>query len=217
MGRNAATEGQEPGCRVVKGRMSARGASARALEQLLGLALKLEPGVLLGLVSRETRDPLDKVEDALGRVALLNQDLVDDLTRLQLREAALAQEGLAVLVGPRHDLLAGRLDPVDEPRGRGIGKAGQRRCRLMREAGGRNSLSTHRLLKIAKVLEVGPQAILNMAASQADAGELSKFSTLQRLGERHRLLKAYFALPEEIRLVFLGLIENSRRHNNQES
>lgn len=88
---------------------------------------------------------------------------------------------------------------------------------LQKHEAGRNSLSTHRLLKIAKVLEVGPQAILNMAASQADAGELSKFSTLQRLGERHRLLKAYFALPEEIRLVFLGLIESSRRHNNQES
>lgn len=88
---------------------------------------------------------------------------------------------------------------------------------MQKHESGRNSLSTHRLLKIAKVLEVSPQAILDITASQADEGELSNFATLQRLGERHRLLKAYFALPEEIRLVFLGLIESSERHNDEES
>ena len=67
MGRDAATEDQQPCCRVMMGRMGARLVSARALQQLLGLALELKPGILLGLVPRETRDPLNKVKDALCR------------------------------------------------------------------------------------------------------------------------------------------------------
>lgn len=83
---------------------------------------------------------------------------------------------------------------------------------LQKHEAGQNSLSTHRFLKIANVLEIGPQAILDMAASQVSAGELSRFATMQRLGERNRLLKAYFALTEEIRLIFLDLLEGAERH-----
>ena len=60
----------------------------------------------------------------------------DDLRRLGLGEAALAQEVGAVLVGAGDDLLPRRLDAVDERHGRGIGETRQRRRRLMREARG---------------------------------------------------------------------------------
>ena len=53
-----------------------------------------------------------------------------------LREAALAQELGAVLVGAGDDLRTRRLDAVDERRGAGIGESRQRRHRLVREARG---------------------------------------------------------------------------------
>ena len=62
---------------------------------------------------------------------------------------------------------------------------------------------------IANALEVDPQTILEMLNSPDGQGELSRFLPPQRLGERHRLLKAYFALPEEIRSAFLNLIEGT--------
>jgi hypothetical protein len=61
------------------------------------------------------------------------------------------------------------------------------------------------MTKIANALEVDLQTILEAVTSPDDQRELSKFGPLQRLGERHRLLKAYFALPEEIRSAFLGV------------
>ena len=76
---------------------------------------------------------------------------------------------------------------------------------LQKHEAGRNSLTIHRMTKIANALEVDLQTILEAVTSPDDQRELSKFGPLQRLGERHRLLKAYFALPEEIRSAFLGV------------
>ena len=42
-------------------------ASADPVEELLGAALHVEAGILLGLVARKPRDALHKVEDALCR------------------------------------------------------------------------------------------------------------------------------------------------------
>lgn len=80
---------------------------------------------------------------------------------------------------------------------------------LQKHEAGRNSLTIHRMAKIANALEVDLQTILEVVTSPDDQRELSKFAPLQRLGERHRLLKAYFALPEEIRSAFLDLIEST--------
>lgn len=80
---------------------------------------------------------------------------------------------------------------------------------LQKHEAGRNSLTIHRLARIANALEVDPQTILEVGTSPDGQGELSTFVPLQRLGERHRLLKAYFSLPEETRLAFLMLIEES--------
>lgn len=84
---------------------------------------------------------------------------------------------------------------------------------LQKHEAGRNSLSIHRMLKIANALALDPHAILDVTASAEGAGELSKFSPLQRLGERHRLVKAYFSLPEETRLAILNLIEVTEGQN----
>ncbi len=80
---------------------------------------------------------------------------------------------------------------------------------LQKHEAGRNSLTIHRLVRIANALEVDPQTILEVLTSPDGQGELSRFVPLQRLGERHRLLKAYFALPEEIRSAFLNLIDGT--------
>ena len=58
-------------------------ASADPIEKLLGVAFQGEPGILLGFLTRQTRDPLHKIEDALGRMALFHQHLLDDLARLR--------------------------------------------------------------------------------------------------------------------------------------
>ncbi len=79
---------------------------------------------------------MDEVEDALRRAAFLGQNRLDDPPRLCLREPALAEEVLTVLVRPRDDLLARRADAVDKGRGRGLGETAQRRSGLVGEAGG---------------------------------------------------------------------------------
>ena len=42
-------------------------ASAEPVKELLRAPLHVEPGILLGLVARKPRNPLDEVEDALCR------------------------------------------------------------------------------------------------------------------------------------------------------
>ena len=72
-----------------------------------------------------------------------------------LREAALAQEFAAVLVGAGDDLLPRRLDAVDEGHGRGIGETGQRRGRFMGEArGGVFGVADGDLLEILDAPEI---------------------------------------------------------------
>jgi len=58
--------------------------SADPVEELLGASFHIEAGVLLGLVARQSRDPLDKVEDTFGRAALFHQHLLDDLAGFRL-------------------------------------------------------------------------------------------------------------------------------------
>lgn len=86
---------------------------------------------------------------------------------------------------------------------------------LQKHEAGRNSLTVHRLVRIANALEVDLQTILEVLTSPDGRGELSNFLPLQRLGERHRLLKAYFSIPEETRLVLLGLIEGTAGRNSE--
>ncbi len=88
------------------------------------------------LVAGDRRDPLDEVEDARRRVALLGEHRLDDLRRLPFREATAPQEVAAVLVGFGHDPLARRPDALDEGTGRGVGEIHQRRRRLVGEARG---------------------------------------------------------------------------------
>src|SRR6185437_16346274 len=72
------------------------------VEQLLRARLQVEPGVLVGLVARDGGDALHEVKDALRFAPFLGQNRLDDLSRLGLREAALAQELAAVIVGAGH-------------------------------------------------------------------------------------------------------------------
>ena len=58
----------------------------------------------MGLVPRDGGDALHEIEDAFGRAAFLGKHGLDDLSRLGLREAALAQELAAILVGAGDDL-----------------------------------------------------------------------------------------------------------------
>ena len=92
-------------------------ASGGEIEELLGLRLHVEPDILMLFVSGHSRDALDEVEDACRRTAFLSEHGLDDLRRLALREAALAQELGPVLVGAGDDLRARRLDAVDEGTG----------------------------------------------------------------------------------------------------
>ena len=70
----------------------------REVEELLGLAFHLEPNVLMLLVARYPGDPLDEVEDGRRRMPFFIEHRADDLRGLSIREAALAQEGGAVVV-----------------------------------------------------------------------------------------------------------------------
>ena len=86
--------------------------SGRLRQQRPGPALEIEARVLLGLAAGDRGDALDEVEDTLRRMALLGQHGLDDLRRLGLAEAALAQEVGAILVGARDDALASRPDAL---------------------------------------------------------------------------------------------------------
>src|SRR3546814_1843070 len=65
-------------------------------EELAGLALGIEPAVLVGLGAGEGGDALHEVVDALGRTAFLAEHGCDDLGGLGLGKAPLAQEILAI-------------------------------------------------------------------------------------------------------------------------
>ena len=105
--------------------------SGNPVEQLLRSRLKVEPGVLMRLVSCDGRNALDEVKDALGLATFLGQHHVDDLRRLRLAETTLAQEFGALIIGAGNDLFARGPDAVDEGHGRGIGEACQRRRRFV--------------------------------------------------------------------------------------
>ena len=64
--------------------------SGGAVEQLLGLALQLEPRILVGLLAGDGGDARDEVEDRFRRSAFLGQDGLDDLAGLGLREPPFA-------------------------------------------------------------------------------------------------------------------------------
>src|SRR3546814_11791840 len=103
-------------------------------EELAGLALGIEPAVLVGLGAGEGGDALHEVVDALGRTAFLAEHGCDDLGGLGLGKAPLAQEILAIFVLPGDDALARRLDAVHAAHRRGIRDILARRCGLVRAA-----------------------------------------------------------------------------------
>src|SRR3546814_10927531 len=70
--------------------------SVDGFEELAGLALGIEPAVLVGLGAGEGGDALHEVVDALGRTAFLAEHGCDDLGGLGLGKAPLAQEILAI-------------------------------------------------------------------------------------------------------------------------
>lgn len=111
--------------------------SAQPGEQLAGLALQVEPGVLVGLAAGMRGDPLDEVEDARWRVALFGKDGLDDLRAIGFGKTVLAQEGLAIFVRPGDNALPRAFNTVDEASHRRVGEALQRGRRLISEAVGR--------------------------------------------------------------------------------
>ena len=58
--------------------------SGGAVEQLLGLRLQVQAGVLVRLTAGQSGDALDKVEHACRRMAFLGQHRLDDLRRVAL-------------------------------------------------------------------------------------------------------------------------------------
>src|SRR3546814_17883040 len=94
--------------------------SVDGFEELAGLALGIEPAVLVGLGAGEGGDALHDVVDALGRTAFLAEHGCDDLGGLGLGKAPLAQEILAILDLPGSEAPARTLDSVTRPEeGRG--------------------------------------------------------------------------------------------------
>ena len=84
------------------------------IEELRRPRLHVEPCVLMRLGARDRGDALHEIEDALRPSALFIQYCVDDLRGLRFREAALAQETAAIVVGVRDDLrnLPARMDEL---------------------------------------------------------------------------------------------------------
>lgn len=72
---------------------------------------------------------------------------------------------------------------------------------------GQNSLSVKRMLRIADLLVVDPHVVLKSVFPESCEDGLSRLQPFQRMGERHRILKAYFSLPEDIRLAVWHLVE----------
>jgi len=80
---------------------------------------------LLRLAAGDGRDARHEVEAALRRAAIFGDDALEDLRSLRFREAALTENGGAVIVAARGDVLARRADGFDEGSGRGVGKVGK--------------------------------------------------------------------------------------------
>lgn len=78
---------------------------------------------------------------------------------------------------------------------------------MQKHEAGRNSVSVKRMLRVTALLAVEPCAVLESVLTEGCEDRLSELQPFQRMGERHRILKAYFSLPEEIRLAFLSLAE----------
>ena len=85
--------------------------------------LEVEPSILMRTITRDSSDPLDEVVDTLGRTAFLAEYSGDNRRCLSLREAALAQESLPVLVAVRDDTFASGTDAADESTRRTVSKA----------------------------------------------------------------------------------------------
>ncbi len=104
------------------------------VEQLLGLALHVEPGVLMRLGPRERGDALNEIEDRFRWAAFLGEDGLDDPAGFSLGESARPEEILPVFVAAGDNSLPRGLDAVDERLRRGIGKVQQRRFGFMGKA-----------------------------------------------------------------------------------
>jgi hypothetical protein len=90
-----------------------------------------------GLIARDGGDALHEVEDAFGLAPLLDENGLDDLRRLDLREPALAQEVCAILVAAGDDLLRAALMPLTNGTGEELAKrvnAGAASCAKRCEA-----------------------------------------------------------------------------------
>ena len=75
---------------------------------------------------------------------------------------------------------------------------------LQKYESGANSLSVVKLLCIAEVLELEADVLLDLGDNDPSTTSIERAQTY---GERHRLQKSYFALPEPIRLAILRLME----------
>ena len=76
---------------------------------------------------------------------------------------------------------------------------------------GTNSLSVGRLIQFSRLLKVDPRKFLDAEEQELhsdgeDDGNTSA-PTMNLIGERARLRKAYFSLPLETRYAFLRLLE----------
>lgn len=89
-------------------------ASERLFEELSGLGFQFEATVLVGLRPCERGYALHEIINGFRRPAFLGEHRLDDLRGFGLREAAPAQERLAIFVLARDDAFAGGLDAGDE-------------------------------------------------------------------------------------------------------
>ena len=104
-------------------------------------------------------------------MTFLHQHLLDDLARLGLREAALAQEIIPVFIGPRYDLLSRGLDAIHKAHRRGVGEARQRRGRFMCKTG--SCIFRVADFDFLKILDAPKIAILANGA-QIEAGDAQR-------------------------------------------
>lgn len=127
------------------------------------------------------------------------------------QHSLLSGEGPTGLDGSRDDFdarLGARLRGWRERRGLSLPdvaeEIGVSYQQLQKYEAGRNSLSVARLVRIADLLDVPPLALLDEVSRNKTGADSD---ALQRNGERYRLRKAYFALPEPVRLAVLRLME----------
>jgi hypothetical protein len=85
------------------------------------------------LAAGQRGDPLHEIEDRFGRTAFLGEHRLDDLAGFGFREAAMAKEVAAFVIGAGDNAFARGLDTIDERlRGR-IGEVQQGGCRFVGE------------------------------------------------------------------------------------